>query len=109
MSHTETGNVEANRDRRLIALAAVAIHLSIGSIYAYSIYQLPLEEAQGWATSQVTLAFSIAVFVLGLTAAFLGTYVEEYGPRLAGLAAAVLYGAGMIGAGVSVQLGSLPL
>ncbi|GGJ06108.1 MFS transporter [Halobellus salinus] len=109
MSDTEAGNVEANRDRRLIALAAVAIHLSIGSIYAYSIYQLPLEEAQGWATSQVTLAFSIAVFVLGFTAAFLGTYVEEYGPRLAGLAAAVLYGAGMIGAGLSVQLGSLPL
>ena len=109
MSHTETGNVEANKDRRLIALAAVAIHLSIGSIYAYSIYQLPLEEAQGWATSQVTLAFSIAVFVLGLTAAFLGTYVEEYGPRSAGLAAAVLYGAGMVGAGLSVQLGSLPL
>jgi OFA family oxalate/formate antiporter-like MFS transporter len=109
MSHTEAGNVEANRDRRLIALAAVAIHLSIGSIYAYSIYQLPLEEAQGWATSQVTLAFSIAVFVLGLTAAFLGTYVEEYGPRLAGLAAAVLYGAGMVGAGLSVQIGSLPL
>lgn len=109
MSYTEAGNVEPNKDRRLIALAAVAIHLSIGSIYAYSIYQIPLNETQGWATSQVTLAFSIAVAVLGITAAFLGTYVEEYGPRLAGLAAAVLYGLGMVGAGLSVQLGSLPL
>lgn len=109
MSDTETDGVEANRDRRLIALSAVAIHLSIGSIYAYSIYQIPLKETQGWATSQVTLAFSIAVAVLGITAAFLGTYVEEYGPRPAGLAAAVLYGLGMVGAGLSVQLGSLPL
>ncbi|WP_343067672.1 L-lactate MFS transporter [Halobellus ruber] len=109
MSHTGTSTVEANKDRRLIALAAVAIHLSIGSIYAYSIYQIPLRETQGWATSQVTLAFSIAVFVLGITAAFLGRYVESYGPRLAGLAAAVLYGAGMLGAGLSVQFGSLPL
>ncbi|MFC4356611.1 OFA family MFS transporter [Halobium salinum] len=102
-------SVEASKNRWLIALSAVAIHLSIGSIYAYSIYQIPLNESQGWSTSSVTLAFSIAVFVLGITAAFLGKYVEEYGPRVAGLAAAVLYGLGMVGSGLSVQLGSLPL
>lgn len=104
MSHTE-----ADKNRWIIALSAVAIHLSIGSIYAYSIYQIPLNESQGWSTSSVTLAFSIAVLVLGFTAAFLGKYVEEYGPRAAGLGAAVLYGLGMIGSGVSVVLGSLPL
>ncbi|SFF83990.1 MFS transporter, OFA family, oxalate/formate antiporter [Halopelagius inordinatus] len=99
----------SGKNRWLIALSAVAIHLSIGSIYAYSIYQIPLRDAQGWATSQVTLAFSIAIFVLGVTAAFLGKYVEKYGPRKAGLAAAVLYGLGMIGSGASVVVGSLPL
>ncbi len=99
----------SNKNRWLIAVSAIAIHLSIGSIYAYSIYQLPLREAQGWATSQVTLAFSIAVFVLGITAAFLGKYVEKYGPRKAGLAAAVMYGLGMVTSGVSVMLGSLSL
>jgi OFA family oxalate/formate antiporter-like MFS transporter len=99
----------SNKNRWLIAVSAITIHLSIGSIYAYSIYQLPLREAQGWATSQVTLAFSIAVFVLGITAAFLGKYVEKYGPRKAGLAAAVMYGLGMVTSGVSVMLGSLPL
>jgi MFS transporter, OFA family, oxalate/formate antiporter len=100
---------EADKNRWLIAASAVAIHLSIGSIYAYSIYQIPLNEAQGWGTSSVTTAFSIAIFVLGITAAFLGSYVEKYGPRLSGLAAAVLYGLGMVGSGLSVQLGSLPL
>ncbi|MFD1632791.1 L-lactate MFS transporter (plasmid) [Haloplanus ruber] len=100
---------EANKNRWLIALSAVAIHLSIGSIYAYSIYQIPLNEAQGWSTGRVTLAFSIAVLVLGFTAAFLGRYVEEYGPRKAGFAAAVLYGLGMFGSGASVQFGSLPM
>jgi OFA family oxalate/formate antiporter-like MFS transporter len=102
-------SVTASKNRWLIALSAVAIHLSIGSIYAYSIYQIPLNETLGWSTSSVTLAFSIAVFVLGITAAFLGRYVEEYGPRKAGLAAGVLFGLGMVGAGASVQLGSLPL
>lgn len=102
-------STEANKNRWLIAVSAVAIHLSIGSIYAYSIYQIPLNEAQGWSTSSVTLAFSIAIFVLGITAAFLGKYVEKYGPRKAGLAAGVLYGLGMVGSGVSVQFGSLPM
>ncbi|RJT01405.1 OFA family MFS transporter [Halococcus sp. IIIV-5B] len=102
-------STEATKNRWLIAASAVAIHLSIGSIYAYSIYQIPLNEAQGWGTSSVTTAFSIAIFVLGITAAFLGSYVEKYGPRLSGLAAAVLYGLGMVGSGLSVQLGSLPL
>ena len=101
--------VEANKNRWLIALAAVSIHLSIGSIYAYSIYQLPLQESLGWSPSRVTLGFSVAVFVLGFTAAFLGKYVEKYGPRKAGLAAAVLYGLGMAGSGLSVQLESLPM
>lgn len=100
---------EADKNRWLIALSAVAIHLSIGGVYAYSIYQIPLSETQGWSTSSVTLAFSIAVFVLGLTAAFLGGYVEKYGPRKSGLAAAVLYGLGMVGSGISVQFGSLPM
>ncbi|GAA0659050.1 L-lactate MFS transporter [Salarchaeum japonicum] len=101
--------VSADKNRWLIALSAVAIHLSIGSIYAYSIYQNPLQESQGWSSTDVTLAFSIAIFVLGFTAAFLGKYVEKYGPRKSGLAAAVLYGLGMIGSGLSVQIGSLPL
>ena len=99
----------ADKNRWLIALSAVLIHLSIGSIYAYSIYQIPLNEAVGWSTSSVTSAFSVAVFVLGLTAAFLGKYVEKYGPRKSGLGAAVLYGLGMIGSGVSVAVESLPL
>lgn len=98
---------EADKNRWLIALSAVLIHVSIGGVYAYSIYQNPLNDTQGWAVSDVTLAFTIAIFVLGITAAFLGIFVEKYGPRLAGLTAAVLYGIGTIGAGVSVQLESL--
>ncbi|GGL56884.1 L-lactate MFS transporter [Halocalculus aciditolerans] len=100
---------DSSKNRWLIAVSAVAIHLSIGGIYAYSIYQIPLQNTVGWDTSSVSLAFSIAIFVLGITAAFLGSYVERYGPRKSGFAAAVLYGLGTVGAGVSVQLESLPL
>lgn len=106
MSATTT---QTDKNRWLIAVSAVLIHVSIGGIYAYSIYQNPLQNTQGWAVSDVTLAFTIAIFVLGITAAFLGIFVEKYGPRVAGLTAAVFYGLGTVGAGVSVQIGSLPL
>lgn len=101
--------METDKNRWLIALSAVAIHLSIGGVYAYSIYQNPLHSTVGWAVSDVTLAFTIAIFVLGLTAAFLGIFVEKYGPRRSGLTAAGLYGLGTVGAGISVQMESLVL
>ncbi|MFD1514868.1 OFA family MFS transporter [Halomarina rubra] len=97
---------EADRNRWLIALSAVSIHLSIGSIYAYSVYQNPLQELNGWSIGDVTLGFTVAIFVLGVSAAFLGTYVERYGPRTAGLAAAVLFGGGTVLTGVTVDAGS---
>lgn len=100
---------KTSKNRWLIALSAVAIHLSIGSIYAYSVYQNPLRDTLGWEISDVTLGFTVAVFMLGMAAAFLGTTVEKYGPRLSGLAAAVLFGLGTVGAGLSVQLESYPL
>ncbi|SEV87910.1 L-lactate MFS transporter [Natrinema salifodinae] len=97
---------DADRNRWLIALSAVAIHLSIGSIYAYSVYQNPLRDELGWAISDVSLAFTVAIVFLALSAAFLGGFVERHGPRISGLLAAATFGLGIVGAGVSVQLGS---
>jgi MFS transporter, OFA family, oxalate/formate antiporter len=96
----------AEKNRWVIALSAVAIHLSIGSIYAYSVYQNPLQTQQGWAISDVSMAFTVAIAVLALSAAFLGGFVEEYGPRISGLLAAATFGLGTVGAGFSVQIGS---
>jgi MFS transporter, OFA family, oxalate/formate antiporter len=96
----------ADKNRWLIALSAVAIHLSIGSIYAYSVYQNPLQSELGWSVSDVSMAFTVAIAVLALAAAFLGGFVEEYGPRVSGLLAAVTFGLGTVGAGLSVQFES---
>lgn len=97
------------KNRWLIALSAILIHVSIGSIYAYSVYQTPLQTVHGWSNSDVTLAFSVGLFTLGLTAASMGWFVEKYGPRRSGLVAAVIFAAGIVGTGVGVQVGSLPL
>ncbi|QZA88045.1 OFA family MFS transporter [Salinarchaeum sp. IM2453] len=98
-----------SKNRWIIAFSAIAIHMSIGSIYAYSVYQNPLQELHGWTNSQVTLAFSLGLFFLGITAASMGWFVNRYGPRLSGYVSAVVFGIGTVGAGIGVELGSLPI
>lgn len=97
-----------SKNRWLIAVSAILIHLSIGSVYAYSVYQIPLQETQGWSIGDVTLAFTVAIFTLGLAAAFLGRLVDEYGPRPSGLIASVFFGGGTILTGVAVEIGYYP-
>lgn len=97
------------KNRWLIAASAVGIHISIGSVYAWSNFTNPLIEQFGWSTSQVQLTFSIAILFLGLSAAFMGHFVEKHGPRKAGILAAVCFGIGVTGAGFAVSIASLPL
>jgi OFA family oxalate/formate antiporter-like MFS transporter len=102
-------NVKKVKNRWLIAASAVGIHISIGSVYAWSNFTNPLIKQFGWSTSQVQFTFSLAILFLGLSAAFLGHFVEKYGPRKAGLLAAIFFGIGIIGSGFAVNMGSLNL
>lgn len=63
----------------------------------------------GWDAHQLKLAFSLAICFLGLTAAFMGNFVNRIGPRKAGLLGAAFFGAGLAGAGLASSTGSLPL
>ena len=97
------------KNRWLIALSAVGIHISIGSVYAWSVFTKPIEKQFGWGLTNVQFTFSIAILFLGLSAAFLGHYVEKHGPRKAGILASIFFGVGITGSGLAIQLGSLPL
>ncbi|WP_416149791.1 OFA family MFS transporter [Salipaludibacillus sp. HK11] len=97
------------KNRWLIALSAVAIHLSIGSAYAYSVFQNPIANQLGWEKTQVALAFTIAIFFLGISAAFFGPFVEKKGPRKAALLAAIFFSTGLIGSGVAIAVESVVL
>jgi OFA family oxalate/formate antiporter-like MFS transporter len=101
--------VKKTKNRWLIAASAVGIHISIGSVYAWSNFTNPLINEFGWTASQVQFTFSLAILFLGLSAAFLGHFVEKHGPRKAGLLAASFFGVGIVGSGLAVNLGSLPL
>lgn len=95
-----------DKNRWLIAAAAVGIHISIGSVYAYSVMKGPINEKLGWSESSITAAFSVAILFLGLSAAFLGFLVDKKGPKFSGRLAAVCYGLGTFGTGIAVAIDS---
>src|SRR5260370_39547623 len=86
-------------NRWLIPVAAVAVHICIGSVYAWSTFNRPisalLPNAPWWFSPPYT-TFSTALVLLGLSAAFGGPWVERRGPRVAATTAAVIFGAGLI-------------
>lgn len=97
------------KNRWLIALSAIGIHISIGAAYAYSVYTMPLVDTMEWSVSSVTLAFTIMMALGGASAAFFGKFVERSGPKKSALLAAILFGLGQAGSGFAVALDSLTL
>jgi len=95
------------KNRWLIALAAIGIQISIGSIYAWSMLNAPLLahwEMDSQHLSRITWTFTISVFFYGFSSAFLGKYVQQMGPKKAGQLAALLFGLGMLGTGMAIQM-----
>lgn len=91
-------------NRWLVPPASIAIHLCIGSVYAWSVFNPALTRELGvvapaaddWSLSSVVWIFSVAIVFLGLAAAFAGKWLEKVGPRMVGVVAATLWGGGFI-------------
>jgi MFS family permease len=96
-------------NRWLIPIGAVAVHICIGSVYAWSTLNRPilaLFPNQPWWFSPPYTTFSTALVLLGLSAAFGGPWVERSGPRVAATAAAMFFGSGLIVGGVGLTIKS---
>ena len=101
---TET-EVAAGFSRWLIPVGAVAVHISIGSVYAWSTFNRPIQALlprNPWWFSPPYTTFTTALVLLGLSAAFGGPWVERRGPRVAATAAAVLFGLGLVVSGLGL-------
>jgi len=93
--------------RWLIPVAAVAIHICIGSVYAWSTFNRPIHALfpnDPWWFSPPYTTFSTAIILLGLSAAFGGPWVERRGPRAAATVAAILFGTGLVVGGIGLAL-----
>jgi MFS family permease len=93
--------------RWLIPPAALAVHLSIGQVYAFSVFKEPLVEHFDTKLTPIGIIFSIAIVMLGLSAAIGGTWVERSGPRKAMFVAACCWSAGFVIGAIGVALSQL--
>ena len=100
---------EAERNRWLIALSAMGIHLCIGSVYAWSVLVNPIQQAMGWGLSQITFTFSLAILFLGLSAGTLGKYAEKLGPTKTGLLSTFFFVSGLLGTALAFYVQSIAL
>lgn len=83
-------------NRWLIPPAALAVHLCIGQAYATSVYKASLVKNFDASLTQIGIIFSIAIVMLGLSAAVFGTWVDTGGPRRAMFTAALFWSGGFL-------------
>ncbi len=106
---------EPGFNRWKVPPASVAIHLCIGSVYAWSIFNPPLTMTEGvvasaasdWSLKEVVWIFTVAIVFLGLAAALAGRWLEKVGPRMVGTVAALCWGGGFLIGGAGIYLHQL--
>jgi MFS family permease len=119
-------------NRWLVPPAALAIHLSIGMAYGFSVFWLPLSKAVGltqpvecpdtmsflqrvfathcdWKISMLGWMFTLFFVFLGSSAAVFGRWLEHAGPRKAGVVAAFCWGGGFLISALGVHLHQISL
>ncbi len=78
-----------------IAIAGVVLQIALGSVYAWSVFRVPLAKQFHWTNTQVTLTFTIAIMALGFASFFGGLWLKKVGPRVVAITGGFLYGAGV--------------
>lgn len=94
-------------NRWLVPPAALALHLSIGQVYAFSVLKNPLVDRFEASQTSIAVIFSIAIVMLGLSAAFGGKWVEKHGPRKAMALSTVCWVSGFLIASVGINANQL--
>jgi len=91
---------EAGFNRWMVPPAAIAVHMCIGQVYGFSVFNVPLTRllgitrslpGQDWGIPEVGWIYSIALFMLGISAAVFGKWVERSGPRKTMVASALCF------------------
>ena len=111
----ESTVAEPGFNRFLVPPAALAVHLCIGQVYAFSTFNLPLTKLIGvthsapgdWNLKDVGWIFSIAIVFLGSSAALFGRWVERVGPRKSMFVSALCFSGGFLVSSVGVHLHQL--
>ncbi len=95
--------------RWVVAICGTLLQVCLGTVYAWSFFQKPIMKANGWNNTQAAWAFSLAIFSLGLAAAWGGMNLPKYGPRKLAMLGGTLFGVGYLIGGYALSIQSLPL
>lgn len=93
----------------LIAIIGTFIQLFLGTVYAWSFFQTPITEFTGWSNTQTARAFSLSIFMLGITAAWAGSKMKILGPRKPAMFGGLFYALGYLISGFALSQQSLVL
>ena len=85
----------SKQNRWGIAVAGFFMQMALGAVYAWIVFRIPLAKQFHWSIADVTLTFTIAIFVLGISAFFGGLWLNKSGPRVVALTGGFLYGMGV--------------
>ena len=96
-------------NRWLVAIMGTLLQLSLGTVYAWSFFQKPIMTANNWTNSQAAWAFSLAIFFLGLSAAWGGINLAKFGPRKLAMTGGFLFGIGYLIGAYALSIQSIPL
>lgn len=93
----------SNTNRWGLAAAGFLMQMALGAVYAWSVFRIPLAKQFHWSISDVTLTFTICIFVLGVAAFFGGLWLNRKGPRIVALTGGFLYSLGVFLASFSAD------
>lgn len=97
------------QNRWIIAIAGTVIHLFLGTVYAWSFFQNPISETYHWTQSETAWAFSISIFMLGITASWCGGKINRFGVKKLTLTGVCLYALGYIISYFALLYNTLPM
>ncbi len=96
-------------NRWLVAIMGTVLQIALGTVYAWSFFQQPVMAAGSWSNTQVAWVFSLAIFFLGLAAAWGGVNLPRFGSQKLAMTGGLLFGLGYLIAAYALHLQNLPL
>ena len=95
--------------RAMIALLCTLLQTCFGTVYAWSFFQTLLVRQLGWSFTETAWAFSLAIFSLGIAAAWAGTMLPRFGPRKLAVAGSLMFSGGYVLASLALHLDIIEL
>ena len=95
---------EQQRNRWLILLASIICNLSIGSAYAWSVFQKPLLSIFSWTPSEASMAFTLSLAVMPVAMIIAGRIQDRQGPKVVMMVGGAMYGIGVFATGFTSSL-----